>query len=385
MSSAVSLRMNRILDHLGSCPRNIQITPSPTSVNLSSGSEIWGTTPDGATVELYTLINKNGVTAKVTTFGAILTELHVPDKNNQFDDVVHGYSSLDPYVTGHPFFGATVGRYANRIAKGKFKLEEKHYNLVVNNGPNHLHGGSIGFDKRVWGSDPNFSNKEGPSVTFTYRSPDGEEGYPGTVSTKVTYTLTHANELRIDYHATTDKVTPINLTNHSYFNLAGQKSDSILEHRLELMADRYTPFDDTSIPVGKIESVEGTTFDFRTPQTIGSRIEKVPGPAPGGYDINYVLNKYGGKEAELAARVSEPTSGRIMEVYTTEPGVQFYTGNYVGGKEDAGKGGTPYKFRSGFCLECQNFPDAVNQSPPFPSPILHPGKLYQQTTIYKFL
>lgn len=386
MSAVSCQRIQRIIGHLESrshCAKNI-ISPCPTSLDESSGSEIWGITANGETVEIFTLINMNGVTAKVTTFGATLTELHVPDKNYQFDDVVHGYSSLDPYLKGTPFFGCTVGRYANRIAKGKFKIKGKEYALAINNGPNHLHGGLLGFDKRVWGADPNLSNKEGPSVSFSYRSVDGEEGYPGNVSIKVTYTLTHSNELRIDYLATTDKITPINLTNHSYFNLAGQKSNSILEHQLELRADNYTPPDDTSIPIGKIASIKGTPFDFLTPQSIGSRIDKVPGPAPGGYDHNYVLNKHSRNKAELAARVTEPVSGRIMEVYTTEPGVQFYTGNYLGEDEDVGKGGVPYKFRSGFCLECQNFPDAVNQSPPFPSALLHPGKLYRQTTIYKF-
>lgn len=389
MSTTLSKTIRRINGHLKlinslpSCEKNL-VLPCPTSLNESSGSEIWGITANGETVELFTLINKNGVTAKVTTFGATLTELHVPGKNGQFDDVVHGYSSLDPYLKGTAFFGCTVGRYANRIAKGKFTIRGKEYSLAINNEPNHLHGGFVGFDKRVWGADPNLSNEGGPSVSFSYRSVDGEEGYPGNVTVKVTYTLTHSNELRIDYLATSDKITPINLTNHSYFNLAGQKSNSILEHQLELEADYYTPPDDTSIPIGKITSVKGTPFDFLTPESIGCRINKVPGPAPGGYDHNYVLRKHSKNKPELAARVYEPISGRIMEVYTTEPGVQFYTGNFLGEDEAVGKGGMPYKFRSGFCLECQNFPDAVNQSPPFPSALLYPGKLYRQTTIYKF-
>jgi len=381
----VSQRIHRVFGHVYPSHEKTIISSFLTSHNQSSNSILSGSTFNGETIKFYTLVNKNGALAKVTTFGATLTELHIPDKNGQFDDVVHGYSSLDPYAKGHPFFGCGVGRYANRIAKRKFKIQGKEYNVAVNNGPNHLHGGLKGFDKQVWMADPNFSNKEGPSVSFTYRSVDGEEGYPGNVIVKATYTLTHTNELRIDYIASTDKVTPINLTNHSYFNLAGQNSNSILEHQMELLADHYTPTDDTSIPIGKIASVEGTPFDFRSPQTIGSRINDVPGPAPGGYDHNYVLNKYDGKKAELAARVTEPTSGRVMEVYTTEPGVQFYSGNYLGGEDAVGNGGFPYKFRSAFCLECQNFPDAVNQCPPFPSALLYPENIYRQTTIYKFL
>jgi len=387
MSATHFKRVQRISGHLSPCVSNPKttISASPTTLNQVSGVKTWGTTPDGELVHLYTLMNNNGCKAKITTFGATLTELHVPAKNGKFDDVVHGFNTLDPYIKGHPCFGSTVGRYANRIAKAKFKIQDEEYNLIINNGPNHLHGGLKGFDKRIWKAYPSFSNRSGPSVTFTYRSVDGEEGYPGNVDVEVIYTLTHNNELQIDYRATTDKTTPINLTNHAYFNLAGQKSQSILDHRLELIADHYTPVDETSIPIGKIEPVSNTPFDFLAPRMIGSRIDKVPGPSPGGYDHNYVLNKDDGNRAELAARVTEPNSGRIMEVYTTEMGIQLYTANFLPHSDAIGKGGVPYGFRSGFCLECQNFPDAVNQSPPFPSALLHPGQIYRQTTIYKFL
>jgi aldose 1-epimerase len=340
----------------------------------------FGKTKDGTAVDLYILTNRRGMKAKVMTYGAILTELYAPDRDGKMADVVLGFSNLKGYLQGHPYFGATVGRVANRIAKGRFTLKGKEYRLKINNGPNALHGGLKGFDKVVWSAKP-LKEKNGAGVRFTYRSPDGEESYPGNLTATVTYTLTNKNELKIDYTATTDQDTPVNLTNHSYFNLAGAKSGKdILGHVLMLAADRYTPTDRTLIPTGKIKPVKGTPLDFTKPTAIGARIGKLKGD-PGGYDHNMVLRRKG-KGLELAARVTEPNSGRVMEMYTTEPGVQFYTGNFLDGKVK-GKGGVAYQKHFGFCLEAQHYPDSVNH-PEFPSIILKPGKTYRQTTVYKF-
>jgi aldose 1-epimerase len=336
----------------------------------------FGKTGDGTAVEIYTLTNAKGMKAKVTTYGAILTELWVPDRNGKLGDVVTGFPTLEGYLKGHPYFGATVGRVANRIAKGKFTLGGKEYTLAVNNGPNHLHGGKVGFDKKVWKATPKRTT-DGPAVEFTSTSPDGEEGYPGTLKTTVTYTLTDKNVLRIDYRATTDKPTPVNLTNHAYFNLAG-KGD-ILNHQLTLFASRYTPADDTLIPTGKIAAVKGTALDFTSARAIGSRIEKV-GKNPTGYDHNFVRNN--NTTFGITARVYEPTTGRVMTMYTSEPGVQFYTGNFLDGTL-TGKGGEVYKKHAAFCLEAQHYPDSVNK-PSFPSVILRPGKVYRQRTEYAF-
>jgi aldose 1-epimerase len=342
----------------------------------------FGKSKTGEAVDLYTLSNKNGAVAKVTNFGAIVTELHVPDKNGKTGDVVLGFTDLDRYLQPHPFFGAVAGRYANRIAKGKFTLDGKEYTLATNNGPNHLHGGVKGFDKVVWTAmEHGAKGANGSSVTFKYVSKDGEEGYPGTLTATVTYTLTDDNALRIDYTATTDKPTIVNLTNHSYFNLAGDNAGSIHDHWMTLNADHYTPVDDTSIPTGEIAKVEGTPFDFRKPHKIGERIEETPGK-PKGYDHNYVLNRKAGDKASLAARVKEETSGRVMEVWTDQSGVQFYTGNYLDGKT-IGKEGKPYGFRHGFCLETQHFPDSPNHAN-FPSTVLRPGETYKTSTTYKF-
>jgi aldose 1-epimerase len=339
----------------------------------------FGRTRDGTPVDLYVLRNTKGTIAKVMTFGAILTELHVADRNGKLDDVVLGFDNLKDYLAGHPMFGATVGRVANRIAKGKFTLDGKEYKLAVNNRPNSIHGGRKGFDKVVWKAEP-LTKPDGVAVRLNYRSPDGEEGYAGDLSTTVTYTLTNDNELKISYAATTDKPTPVNLTNHSYFNLSGAKDGNVLGHELMLAADEYTPADDTLIPTGEIKPVRGTPLDFTRPTAIGARIGELK-PSRGGYDHNYVV-RGGGKSLVLAARVYEPNSGRVMEMFTTEPAVQLYTANFLDGKRKA-KGGVAYGKHQGFCLEAQHFPDSVNH-PNFPSIILRPGGTYTQTTMYKF-
>jgi aldose 1-epimerase len=340
----------------------------------------FGKTPDGTAVDLYVLTNAAGVKAKLITYGALLAEMHVPDRDGKLADVVLGFDDLAGYLGNRPFFGATVGRVANRIAGAKFTLDGKDYKLAANNGPNSLHGGNKGFDKAVWKAEAKEA-PDGVAVRFTHRSPDGDEGYPGNLDVAVTYTLTNKDELKIDYTATTDKATPVNLTNHSYFNLSGGRAADVLGHELMLTADRYTPVDDKLIPTGKTESVKGTPLDFTRPAVIGSRFAQLKGE-PVGYDHNYVLDS-GGKSLALAARVVEPKSGRVLEMYTTEPGVQFYTGNFLDGTLK-GKGGVAYRRHAGFCLEAQHFPDAVHH-PEFPSIILQPGKTYTQTTVYKFL
>jgi aldose 1-epimerase len=340
----------------------------------------FGKTSDGTAVDLYVLTNSKGMTAKVMTYGAILTELHVPDRDGKPGDVVLGFDDLRGYLAGHPHFGATVGRVANRIARGRFTLDGKEYHLAVNNGPNALHGGLKGFDKVIWSAEP-AEAKDGVAVRFRYRSPDGEEGYPGNLSVAVTYTLTEENALRLDYAATTDKPTPVNLTNHTYFNLAGAGSGDILGHELMLAADKYTPADDNLIPTGEVRPVRGTPLDFTTPAVIGSRFDQLKSN-PVGYDHNFVVRGGGGKEPALAARVREPKTGRVLEMFTTEPGVQFYTGNFLDGTIK-GKGGAVYRKHAGFCLEAQHFPDSVNH-PDFPSTILRPGQTYTQTTVYQF-
>jgi aldose 1-epimerase len=344
---------------------------------MSADKASFGQTPDGKQVDLYTLTNTNGLTAKITNYGAILVSLDVPDRDGNFADITLGYDNLADYVKRNAFFGATVGRYANRIGGAKFTLNGVEYKLVANNGPNHLHGGTKGFDKVVWRLDDLHHDADGAVVKLTYVSEDGEEGYPGNLACSVTYTLTSNNELRIDYEAETDKATVVNLTNHSYFNLAGQGNGDVLNHVLMLNADKYTVFDDALIPTGEIRSVEGTPFDFTSPTSIGARIDQVGN----GYDQNYVLNGGGGKLA-LCARVLEPTTGRIMEIDTTEPGVQFYTGNFLDGSL-VGKDGKAYKKHYAFCLETQHFPDSPNK-PNFPSVVLQPGQKFTSTTVYKF-
>jgi aldose 1-epimerase len=338
----------------------------------------FGKTSDGTPVELYVLTNGK-MTVKVMTYGAIVTEIDVPDRNGKLANVVLGFDDLASYLRGHPHFGAATGRFANRIAKGRFTLDGREYKLPVNNPPNTLHGGSKGFDKVVWKAQ-DATGPGGQAVKLSYLSPDGEEGFPGNLSVSVTYTVTPADELRIDYTATTDKPTPVNLTNHSYFNLAGPASGPILGHELTLAADEYTPADETMIPTGKIESVKGTPLDFTSPTPLGARIAEIKG-SPGGYDHNYVL-RADTKSPALAARVRDPGSGRVLEMRTTEPGVQLYTSNFLDGSLK-GKDGVVYKKHQAFCLEAQHYPDSVNHAN-FPSTILRPGATYTQTTIYRF-
>jgi len=330
--------------------------------------------PGGTTVDLFTLTNGNGLLTKVTNFGTVITELHVPDRDGQLGDIVLGFDNLEQYLQGHPYFGCTVGRVANRIAKGRFTLEGRTYQLAVNNGPNHLHGGLKAFDKVVWKAE----TLPGAAVRFSYTSPDGEESYPGTLEVVVTISLTEANELSIDYTARTDKTTPVNLTNHSYFNLAG--SGDVLSHDLMISADYFTPTDANLIPTGDITPVRGTSMDFTTPKAIGSRFSELK-TVPAGYDHNYVVNR-AGKGLALAARVHDSSSGRLMEVYTTQPGVQFYTGNFLDGSLK-GKRNVVYRQHSGFCLETQHYPDSVNH-PSFPSTLLRPSQPYHHTTVHRF-
>ena len=344
--------------------------------------ESFGKTKDGQAVDLYTFSNASGMEVRAMTYGGIILSIKVPDRNGKFDDVTLGFDSLEPYLANSTFFGALVGRYGNRIGKARFKLDGKEYKLAVNNGPNALHGGLKGFDKVIWQAE-SFDKPEGVGVVFRYTSPDGEEDYPGTLQVLVTYTLTDKNELTLDYHATTDKATPVNLTNHAFFNLAGPGVRDILDHQMMINADNTTPVDITLIPTGEIKSVEGTPFDFRKPTAIGARIDANDqqikyGP---GYDHNFVLNRKG-EGLSLAARVVEPTTGRVMEVSTTEPAVQFYTGNFLDGTL-TGKGGHVYKRRYAFCLETQHFPDSPNK-PSFPSTILKPGETYTSKTVYAF-
>jgi aldose 1-epimerase len=334
----------------------------------------FGKLADGTPVELFTLTNGSGLVARITNYGTIITEMHAPDRAGKMGDVVLGFDNLQQYLKGHPYFGCTVGRVANRIAKGQFVLEGKSYRLAVNNGPNHLHGGLKGFDKVVWKADP----QNGAAVKFSYTSADGEEGYPGRVDVTVLMTLTEKNELTIEYTATAAKPTPVNLTNHSYFNLSG--SGDVINHELMIAADHFTPKDQNSIPTGEIKSVKGTPMDFTQPHAIGSRFSQLT-EKPVGYDHNYVLNG-GGKSLSLAARAFEPRSGRVLEISTTEPGVQLYTSNYLDGSL-TGKNGVVYRQHCGFCLETQHFPDSVNHAS-FPSTILHPGQTYRQTTVHKF-
>jgi aldose 1-epimerase len=344
--------------------------------------ENFGKTADGESVDLFTLTNRNGMEAKITNYGGIVTTLTAPDRNNKYADVVLGFNDLDSYLKGHPYFGALVGRYGNRIAKGRFTLNGVEYKLAVNNGENHLHGGIKGFDKVVW-TARSMRTKLGPALSLTYVSKDMEEGYPGNLTVKVVYTLTNKNELRIDYTASTDKDTVTNLTHHSYFNLAGEGNGDILNHQLLLKASRFTPTDAGSIPTGELRNVQGTPFDFLKSTAIGARINQDEEQLKfgGGYDHNWVVNGRAGTLRQ-AASVYESTSGRVMDVWTTEPGIQFYTGNFLDGTL-TGKSGKAYARRNGLCLETQHYPDSPNK-PAFPTTTLRKGATYHSTTIYRF-
>ena len=344
----------------------------------------FGKLPDGTPVSLFTLTNKNGVEVKITNYGGIVVSLKTPDRNGKMDDIVLGFDSLPPYLGEHPYFGAIVGRYGNRIAKAKFSLDGKEYKLAANNGPNHLHGGVKGFDKQVWQAETT-PEDNGVTLKLFRVSPDGEEGYPGTLQTGVDYTLTNDNELRIYYAARTDKNTVVNLTNHAYFNLTGNPSGDVLQHELSINAKTYLPVDETLIPTGKPQELNGGPFDFQTSKPIGKDIgsDDKQLKIAGGYDHCWILETdRENKKPQPAATVFEPQSGRVMEVLTTEPGIQLYTGNFLDGTL-TGKGGTVYNFRSAFCLETEHFPDSPNQ-PQFPSVLLKPGETYRTTTVYRF-
>ncbi|MDQ1834587.1 aldose epimerase family protein [Massilia scottii] len=341
----------------------------------------FGHLPDGRAATLTTLTNPNGLLVKITDFGGIITEIHAPDRNGALADITLGFDTVAPYVKDSPYFGALIGRYGNRLRDGRFTLDGQVVQLPTNNGPNHLHGGELGFHRVLWRAIP-FQEGESVGVTLIYRSPDGEQGYPGTLDVTVVYELTAADELVVAFDAVTDKATPVNLTQHAYFNLAG--GGDILGHMLQIDADATTPIDNTLIPTGELAPVAGTAFDFRTPHAIGERIgnDEEQLRHAGGYDHNFVLNKPAPRAMTLAARVHEPVSGRVLELFTEEPGVQFYSGNFLDGTL-SGKGRT-YGFRSGFCLEPQHFPDSPNQRA-FPNTILRPGEEYATVSKYKFL
>ena len=338
--------------------------------------EHYGTTAEGEAVAAYTLATAAGMRVSILTYGCIIARLDVPDREGRRANVVLGLDTLEGYATRSPHFGAIAGRYANRIARGRFTLDGETYQLDINEGRNTLHGGHRSFHKLVWKGEAG----EGETLILRHLSPDGDQGFPGNLAVEVRHTLAATNELRIDYAATTDKPTILNLTNHSYFNLAGAASGNILGHELSLQAEKYTPVDDTLIPTGELSPVKGTMLDFTAPKTIGARIDQLPAKI-GGYDHNFVL-KNGGNELALAAQVYEPKSGRVMEMFTTEPGVQFYTSNFLDGSLK-GKGGATYQKHQAFCLEAQHYPDSVNQAS-FPSAILRPSETYKQTTVYKF-
>jgi len=360
--------------------RSIKMTPTN---NSSITKRAYGTTRDGQAVEEYTLTNRKGMEAKIITLGGIITSLRVPDRKGNFDDVVLGCKDLADYQTKSPYFGALIGRYGNRIGKATFNLDGTTYTLALNDGPNSLHGGVKGFDKKVWASKETQS-ADGVSLELSYLSPDGEEGYPGNLSVTVTYTLTNDNAFQINYKATTDKTTVVNLTNHSYFNLAGNGAGTIYDHIVQINADRYTPVSETLIPTGELAPVAGTPFDFRTPKVINGGLrsghqQMVYGR---GYDHNFVLNRQTDSDLEMAARIYDPSSGRAIEVWTTEPAMQFYTSNFVDGTVVGSSGGL-YRQGDAFCLETQHYPDSPNQSN-FPTTTLKPGETYDTTTVYKF-
>lgn len=365
---------------LGLLTLTLACTTSEDKKVAEFSTSSYGTMEDGTEVSLFTMRNANGMEMKVIEYGGIITELTAPDKDGVYEDIVLGYDSLEAYVAENPFFGALIGRYGNRIAKGKFTLDGVEYTLDTNNAPNHLHGGDIGYDKVAWKGEQVESDR-GVALKLTYTSWDGEEGYPGKLDIEVIYTLTNDNEVEFDYTATTDKKTIINLTQHSYFNLSAMEDD-ILGHELAINADHYTPVDPTLIPTGEIAEVDGTPFDFTTAKAIGKEIgadnEQIRRGL--GYDHNWVLNE-GDEDMNFAASLYDPASGRFMEVYTTEPGIQFYSGNFLTAAVE-GKNGIVNDYRTGLCLETQHFPDSPNQ-PNFPSTVLEPSETYRTTTVYK--
>lgn len=356
-------------------------TGGATPVGGAGVSEQPFGTAGGEEVTVFWLTNEAGMTVSITNYGGIIQSIMVPDRDGNFTNVILGFKTLDRYLEGHPYFGNITGRYANRIARGTFELEGETYELAINNEPNTLHGGDKGFDKYVWDAEV---LDDAVGVRLSRTSPDGEEGYPGTLEVEVTYTLTDANELQIDYLATTDAPTVVNLTNHAYFNLAGEGNGSILDHELQLMASNYTPVDETLIPTGEIATVSGTPMDFTAPHAIGERIRDNFGQLVigRGYDHNYVLDREDDDSLQLAARVVEPTSGRVLEVLTTEPGIQFYSGNFLDGSV-IGASGRMYRQGDGFALETQHYPDSPNQ-PDFPTTVLNPGEEFRSTTVYAF-
>jgi aldose 1-epimerase len=352
--------------------------PAPFSPDTVT-KRYFGRSPHNTIVTLYTLANKNGMTVSIMDYGATITSIRVPDRKGKIDDVVLGFDKFAPYLQMKDYFGATVGRYANRIARGKFTLDKTSYQLVCNNTPNALHGGLRGFDKRLWNAEP--IESEFPAVRFTYLSKDGEEGYPGNLFVSVTFSLNEENELRITYHATTDKPTVLNLTNHSYFNLGGAGSGTILNELVTLHADKFTPVDDTLIPTGEIQDVAGTIYDFLQPTAVGTHIRELKGK-PQGYDFNYVINKGFFSNWALAAVVEDPTTGRRMEVSTDEPGIQFYTGNFLTGSY-VGREHKRYPQYAALTLETQHYPDSPNHDN-FPTTVLRPGQDFQSSTVYAF-
>jgi len=337
----------------------------------------YGKLPDGRQVDIFTLTNSGGMKVKLTNYGAITVSLEVPDADGNLADVTLGHDTLEGWLGSTSYFGATVGRYANRIAKGKFALDGKTYTLAINNGENHLHGGIKGFNKVLWDAAP-FEGEGNVGVTFTYLSKDGEEGYPGNLKVTAAYSLDEQNAFRVEFSATTDKPTIVNLAHHTYWNLAGPAAGDVLGHELMLAADKYTPVDAGLIPTGELKDVKGTPMDFTTPTAIGARIDQVEG----GYDHNFVLRNQDSSKIALAARVLEPKSGRVMEIHTDQPGIQFYSGNFLDGTV-TGKGGVAYKKHGGFCLETQHYPDSPNQ-PDFPPVVLRPGETYRHTMIHTF-
>jgi aldose 1-epimerase len=348
--------------------------------------EAFGATLDGEAVDAFTLTNARGLEVRAITYGGTIISIRAPDRAGRVDDVVLGFDALDGYLTDSSYFGGIVGRYSNRIACGRFTLDGTSYQLATNDGKHHLHGGVRGFDKAVWSAEP-FDGARGAGVVLVHTSRDGEEGYPGTLAARVTYALTNADELIVDYHATTDRPTHVNLTQHSYFNLAGDGARDVLDHRLTIFASRFTPVDATLIPTGEITPVEGTPFDFRDTSAIGARIDHPHEQLRNGrgYDHNFVLDRDADGSLALAARVIEPGSGRMLTVFTTEPGLQFYSGNFLGqvGAGIRGKSGRTYDARHGFCLETQHYPDSPNKAQ-FPSTVLRPGETYRSRTVFAF-